>query len=172
MNNNANNKKTDLEIIFEKHPELESKMLNFINGKEFDSLYNEYFKKKITNCMDACIKKMGKEVIYIFTADILKRLKSNSFRDFAETLVLRTIVSHNRTRCMINHTDLYESLDDFFSNSIDSKSFKEYIISILQEGAKYIGTNYINMYLDYLNVSLTDSNPNYDYDYSDDLEPS
>ena len=173
MEDTVQDKKTDLEIIFEQHPELECKMLAYVNSKDFETLYIQYFKTALTNCIDACSRHMDKKYVRDVTKAILKKVNANGFKDFAETIVLKNITEVSKKKCIEKNCDFYEFLDKLFTNSVCTDGFKEWVISILKENAKYIGKGYLNMLLKHLDVDLPEAKQDCDYDYSDDdLEPS
>ena len=173
MEDNVQDKKTDLEIIFEQHPELECKILAYVNSKDFETLYIQYFKTALTNCIDACSRHMDKKYVRDATKSLLKEVGANGFRNYAELIVVRNIIEVSRKRCIEKNCDFYEFLDKLFTNSVCTDDFKEWVILILKENAKYIGKGYLNMLLNYLDVDLQESTQDCDYDYSeDDLEPS
>lgn len=157
----------DFKILIKEHPELGSKILDYINGDEFDTLYNQYFKSPLINCMNACINQMGTTYIYVVNDEILKNLGYHNYKSYAEAMVVHDLVSETRQRCILEGTDLFTALNDLFSNNLLRSQLNKYVISILSQYSKSIGMGYVNMLLEYL---AQESNQ-YD-DYDNEIEPS
>ncbi len=167
-NNNSNNtedNKTEFEILLENHPELEDKMLEYINGKDFYELYKEYFWNPVNNCIKECNRNMDNTYVFKVTSALLQKLGFNDFRNYAEYMVLHNVFYNSKQKALDKGADLSELLDGIFTKALPTKEFKDYIITVLSGLAKCIGMGYVNKLVDFLQNQPTE---NYEYDPDDD----
>lgn len=148
--NKSGNQQTEFQVLLEEHPELEDMMLKYINGNDFKSLYNQYFWKPLNNCINACVKNMGKSYVYSVTSSLLEQFGFKDFRSYAEYMVINSIFDDSKQKCQNEDLDLYVILDGLFTKALSTNEFKEYIITILSSNAKNIGMGYINLLVEYL----------------------
>lgn len=162
--NKSGNQQTEFQVLLEEHPELANMMLQYINGNDFKSLYNQYFWKPLNNCINACVKNIGESYIYSVTSSMLQQLGFKDFRSYAEHMVLNSIFYNSKQKTVEKGYDLYELLNGVFTKALSTDEFKDYIITTLSSSAKSIGMGYINLLVDY----LSQQPPGYIQDTPDD----